>query len=184
MWVGGFGPRTAAIAARTESGLLHLDPGVLPTLRDAYQQAGRDPDDARLSGTINLVISDDPEAAWARIGPHLAYQWQSYAHYATVDATRSGTSAIDADGVDPETLRSAGPVMTPPHFDVVTPEEAIRRLDAWLGPLPVEHVYFWESIAGMPEDLVRRHVELIASEVAPALRRLSPPAARLTSSSS
>jgi hypothetical protein len=35
--------------------------------------------------------------------------------------------------------------------------------------MPVEHVFFWESIAGMPDDLVDRHVELVATHLAPAL---------------
>jgi hypothetical protein len=46
------------------------------------------------------------------------------------------------------------------------------RRDGLLGPLPVETVYFWPSTAGMPDDLARRHVELLAGEVAPALRAL------------
>ncbi len=35
--------------------------------------------------------------------------------------------------------------------------------------MPVEHVYLWASVAGMPDDLVERHVELLFREVAPAL---------------
>jgi hypothetical protein len=52
---------------------------------------------------------------------------------------------------------------------VVTPDDAIERLTRWLGPLPVLDVYLWDSIAGMPDDLAERHVELVASRLAPAL---------------
>ena len=34
---------------------------------------------------------------------------------------------------------------------------------------PVEHVYLWASVAGMPDDLVERHVELTCTQVAPNL---------------
>jgi hypothetical protein len=59
--------------------------------------------------------------------------------------------------------------MSPPSFDVVTPDEAVRRIRQWLADLPVDTVYFCRSIAGMPEDLAERHVELLASGVAPRL---------------
>jgi hypothetical protein len=44
--------------------------------------------------------------------------------------------------------------------------EAIRvaTVDA-----PVEHVYLWASVAGMPDDLVERHVHLLCTEVRPQL---------------
>jgi len=38
--------------------------------------------------------------------------------------------------------------------------------------MPVKHVYLWESIAGMPDDLADRHVELVASRLAPAMASL------------
>jgi len=45
----------------------------------------------------------------------------------------------------------------------------VRRIRLWLADLPVDTVYFCRSIAGMPEDLAERHVELLASRVAPRL---------------
>jgi hypothetical protein len=64
--------------------------------------------------------------------------------------------------------------MNAPAFDVVTPSDAVDRLHRWLEPLPVavEHVYLWASIAGMPDDLVHRHIELLATEVAPQVADL------------
>jgi hypothetical protein len=29
--------------------------------------------------------------------------------------------------------------------------------------LPVQHVFFWVSLAGMPEDMVMRHVQALCS---------------------
>jgi hypothetical protein len=64
--------------------------------------------------------------------------------------------------------------MTQPNFDVVTPDEAVRRIRDWLGGFPVATVYFWDTIAGMPDRLVERHIELLGTAVAPALA--APPA--------
>jgi hypothetical protein len=53
---------------------------------------------------------------------------------------------------------------------VLTPEDTIAEIRSRVDGLPVRHVFFWASIAGMPDDVVDRHVELLATEVAPALR--------------
>jgi hypothetical protein len=45
----------------------------------------------------------------------------------------------------------------------------VRRLGEWLDGVPVEYVYFPHSVAGMPGDLAVSHVELLASQVAPAI---------------
>jgi hypothetical protein len=65
--------------------------------------------------------------------------------------------------------------MLMPRFDVVTPDELARRMRIWLDGMPVSDVYFWDSIAGMPDDLAEEHVRLLADEVAPQIRDLGLP---------
>jgi alkanesulfonate monooxygenase SsuD/methylene tetrahydromethanopterin reductase-like flavin-dependent oxidoreductase (luciferase family) len=187
IWIGTQGPRGARIAGRLGEGLLWLGGELFQIYRSALEEAGHNPAHARVSGLANIVVADDPEAAWARIAPHLGYQWTSYSDNSrrsgrtqkprTRDLNRDLDDVMRAGEVDPGTLRSTGPEMNPPAFDVVTPAEAIDRLARWLAPLPVEHVYFWASIAGMPNDLVERHIELLATEVAPALAQIGVPVA-------
>jgi alkanesulfonate monooxygenase SsuD/methylene tetrahydromethanopterin reductase-like flavin-dependent oxidoreductase (luciferase family) len=178
LWIGSHGPRGARIAGRLGAGMLSFAPAVQQPYREALAEAGYGPERARLTGMANLVLSDDPEAAWARIAPHLAYQWSSYARYGAEGRERGGKTSAAApladlsSELDPATLRSNGPDMSQPRFDVVTAEDAIERLQAWLGELPVETVYFSMSIAGMPEDLRERHVELLATVLAPAIAEL------------
>ena len=62
--------------------------------------------------------------------------------------------------------------MSQPRFDVVTADDAIARLRAWLFELPVQTVYFSLSVAGMPDNLRQRHVELLATVLAPAIVEL------------
>jgi alkanesulfonate monooxygenase SsuD/methylene tetrahydromethanopterin reductase-like flavin-dependent oxidoreductase (luciferase family) len=176
IWIGGFGPRTARIAARTGEGLLHNDPALFPVYKAALEKYGRDPRTARIGGTVNLIVNDDPEAAWPRIAPHLAYQSETYAYYGNIGADERAGAAPDAvgeavDRVDPETFRTTESVLLWPKFDVVTPEDAVHRIREWHKDLPIEHIYFWDSVAGMPDDLARRHVELLGTQVGPALRK-------------
>ena len=173
IWIGATGPRAARLAGRLGEGLLWLASALLEPYVRGLEEGGHDPASARMAGLANLILADDPEAAWARIAPHLAYQRNSYNHYGAegrADVT-GGPQTLDLSGgeVDVEALRRAAPEAIPPAFDVVTPDEAIARLTRWLDPLPAEHVYLWESIAGMPDDLADRHVELVATTLVPAL---------------
>jgi alkanesulfonate monooxygenase SsuD/methylene tetrahydromethanopterin reductase-like flavin-dependent oxidoreductase (luciferase family) len=163
LWIGGEGPRGARIAGRLGEGLLVLKEESLQPYQESLRSAGHDPTAARMGGCANFILADDPEQAWPRIAPHLAYQWESYYRYAAEG--RAGEHA--APHVDPDELRTSGlPIL--PRFDVVTPQQAIDRLRPWLGSLPVRHVYFWASIAGMPNDLADRHMALLARDVVPA----------------
>ena len=69
IWIGGLGPRSARIAGRTNEGLLYPGAEALPVYREALEQAGHDPDGARMGGLCQMVIADDPEEAWSRISP-------------------------------------------------------------------------------------------------------------------
>jgi alkanesulfonate monooxygenase SsuD/methylene tetrahydromethanopterin reductase-like flavin-dependent oxidoreductase (luciferase family) len=162
IWIGGEGPRAARMAGRLGEGLLALMPALLPVYAESLERSGHDPASARMSGCANLILADDPERAWSIVRPHLDYQWNSYARYAA-----EGTGAT-ADTLDPDLLRTSGPPILP-RFDITTPDDAARRLHEWLDPLPVEHVYFWDSIAAMPDELAARHAELLVTELAPAL---------------
>ncbi|MBS1676719.1 MAG: LLM class flavin-dependent oxidoreductase [Actinobacteria bacterium] len=164
IWIGGEGPRGARIAGRLGEGLLALKPELLPTYREALAAAGHDPETAAMGGCANLILADDPEAAWARIRPHLEFQWETYFDYAV-----EGIPDAEPATADPDRLRlREGPPLLP-RFDVVTPARAVERLRPWLAQMPARHVYFWGSIAGMDDDLVDRHVELLATELVPAL---------------
>jgi alkanesulfonate monooxygenase SsuD/methylene tetrahydromethanopterin reductase-like flavin-dependent oxidoreductase (luciferase family) len=172
IWVGGGSPRAARIAGALGEGLMWGDVRSLPHYTKALEAGGHDPASARLATGVGLVVADDPERAWARIAPHLEYQWETYTRYGTegLQTDQSATAGVpEASAVTADGLRSDGPEMLLPRFDVVTAEEAVRRLRLWMADLPIEHAFFWDSIAGMDDDLVGRHIELLATQVAPAL---------------
>jgi hypothetical protein len=121
-----------------------------------------------------MFVADDPEQAWSRVAPHFEYHLDSYAHYGAEGTTGDddiGSGSIDqmSTGSKAEDFRSKGPVMQAPAFDVVTADEAIARVRAWCGPLPALEGLFFDSIAGMPEDLIQRNIELLATKVAPGI---------------
>lgn len=161
LWAGYQGPQGAARAGKLGVGLLSLDRANAAIYADALDEHGHGASSARLGGVVDLIVCDDPEATKRRLVPHLAWQRQTYkvargAQETFAEAQAALTAKLDERG-------------ELPGLPVVTADEAITLLRARTERLPVEHVYLWASLAGMPDDLVERHIELVASVVRPAL---------------
>jgi len=170
LWFGGSGPRGARLAGRHGAGLLWVDPDLLAPYQQGLKAAGRSAADARMAGIASLILSRDPERAWSALTPHIRYQRESYDHSALAKTPEARMAEVlENDGkVERSRVRS----VLPRIYDAVTPDEAVRRVTTWIGDLPVTDVFFWDSIAGMPDDLVDEHLELLATDVAPRLRGL------------
>lgn len=149
IWLGAQGAIWARRAGRLGAGLLSLDRELLAPYRKGLEKAGLAPGAARMGGLIEIVLADDPEAARERIRPHRAHQLDSYA--AVRGARPRGAYADDAG------LLVLG---------VAEAEAEIRQRTEGL---PVEHAYLWLSVAGMPDELVDRHLELAAGPLRAAL---------------
>jgi alkanesulfonate monooxygenase SsuD/methylene tetrahydromethanopterin reductase-like flavin-dependent oxidoreductase (luciferase family) len=184
LWLGVMGPRGAEMAGRLGEGLLWLDTALLEPYRRGLVAGGHDPASARMSGLVNVILADDPESARERIAPHLAYQNDSYRRYANEGGGvarrhRPGRFAADkspprTERPPPERPRNA----LPPQLHVLSCDEAIELLSEWLADAPVLDIFTWDSVAGMPDDLADRHVELVATRLAPALADVGSPPAR------
>lgn len=165
IWLGYQGPQGARRAGRLGVGLLSLDQRLLEPYREGLAEGGHDPASARTGGMLDIVVADDPEATLARILPHFLHQANTYAE-----------CAVAGTGTEPRVLtaekvmgRSTVPGQIP-GLRVMTPADAVTAIREATAGAPVEHVYLWASVAGMPGDVVDRHVELLCTEVAPALQ--------------
>lgn len=165
LWGGFYGPRGATMAGRLGLGLLHVSRTVFEHYREGLSAGGHDPRTARVSDLLPVILADDPEAAWPRIAPHLAYQMNTYRQGAVV-----GTGQPSPPLIDPDELRDRGPDGPWGMLDILTPEDAAIRIKGLISGLPVRHLIFWASIAGMPDDLVTRNIELVSQRLLPLLR--------------
>ena len=162
IWLGYQGPQGAKRAGRLGVGLLSLDRALLDPYREGLVEGGHDPAIARTGGMLDVIVADDPEAAFERILPHYAHQLNSYRAAAVAGSGRDAPKEITV-----EKLRSgAAQKGQIPGLRVLTPSDAVNAIRAATDGSPVEHVYLWASVAGMPEDLVERHVELTCTQVA------------------
>ena len=166
LWLGYQGPQGARRAGRLGEGLLSANAALWPAYRQGLEEAGHDPRaTARMAGSVNGWVTDDPEADWPVVSGHVAAQFDSYRR-----AMVEGTGRPVPRPVDPDELRarseSRGPLG---NIAYGTPEEVAGRVRRLTAGAPVETVFFWASIAAMPEELVRRHVEMLCRRLAPLL---------------
>ena len=165
IWLGYQGPQGARRAGRLGVGLLSLDRALLEPYREGLAEGGHDPASARTGGMLDVIVADDPPAAIERILPHYAHQLNSYrrAHVA-------GSGAPEPREVPVEKLRAGIDTEgSMPGLRVLSPDDAVVAIREATDGSPVQHVYLWASVAGMPDEIVQRHVELLCREVVPAL---------------
>ena len=114
-------------------------------------RAAHDASLARLAGDVDIIVADDPEAAYQRIAPHYLYQINSYSRAA-------GRPVHQLEDLGDR--RGEGRARVAIHLTVLTVDEAIAEVRRRIDGLPVEHVYTWSTVAEMPDDLAARHREL------------------------
>jgi len=163
IWAGYQGPQGARRAGRLGCGLLSLNPELLAPYREGLVEGGHDPSTARMMALLGVIVADDPESTYERLLPYVCHQLNTY-RAAMVEGTGRTVSIIT-----PEKLREGRkkPGVIPP-IEVLDPSDAVTRLRQLTDGVPAEEVYLWASIAGMPDDIVQRHVELLGS-IKPAL---------------
>ncbi len=165
LWLGYQGPQGAKRAGRLGVGLLSLDRSLLDPYREGLVEGGHDPATARTGGMLDIIVADDPEEAFERILPHYAHQLNSYRAAAVAGSSRDAPKEITV-----EKLRGgAAQKGQIPGLRVLTPTDAVTAIREATEGSPVEHVYLWASVAGMPDEIVERHVELTCTQVAPNL---------------
>lgn len=153
LWLGYQGPQGARRAGRLGVGLLSMERHLLEPYSIGLREGGHDPSVARMAGLAEIIVADDPEAAYERILPCYAHQMNTYR------LARSST----ATALTLEEVRERG------TLQVLTPADAVRVVREQTADLPVVDVRLWMSVGGMPEDLVDRHIELSATTVRSAL---------------
>jgi alkanesulfonate monooxygenase SsuD/methylene tetrahydromethanopterin reductase-like flavin-dependent oxidoreductase (luciferase family) len=164
LWLGYQGPKGARRAGRLGEGLLSIDPALVAPYHGGLAEGGYDRSHARMAGGIQGWTTEDPEADWPVVARHLAYQVDSYRRHMV-----QGTDQPTPRAIDPGRLRQrdfGGPLS---YFLYGTPEEVATRLRAHVGDAPVETVFFWASLGGMPEEMVARNVKTICTSLAPLL---------------
>ncbi|MGW0250528.1 LLM class flavin-dependent oxidoreductase [Nocardia goodfellowii] len=166
LWGGFYGPRGARLAGRLGIGLLHISHDLFAHYRAGLAEGGHDPETARVSDLLPVLLADDPEAAWARVAPHLVHQMNSYRQLSV-----EGTDLPRPPLLEAAELRQRPADGSWAALEILTPEQAAARIHERTAGLPVRHLIFWADIAGMPDDLVVRNIELVSTRLPPLLEK-------------
>jgi alkanesulfonate monooxygenase SsuD/methylene tetrahydromethanopterin reductase-like flavin-dependent oxidoreductase (luciferase family) len=132
-----------------------------PALGELYQQACAEVGYAEgwvmmPNGPGFLHVADDPERAWAQIGPHVLHEVQTYASW----QTPGQRSQVNVEAKDVDDIKASG------MYRVVTPDECLALAEE-LGPAGA--FVFHPLIGGLSPDLAWESLELFASKVQPRL---------------
>ncbi|MGV9870893.1 LLM class flavin-dependent oxidoreductase [Rhodococcus koreensis] len=164
IWLGSGGEYGARRAGRLGANLLFVNPDLMPAYRQGRADAGLDPDTGRMGGPFFALPSEDPDREWSEMSGYIAYQQNSYRRHMA-----RGVDGPRPREYDPAAGRNR-PLSGPGAFWFGTPEDLTARFAAWIGDCPVDTVFLWASVGGMPEKTVERTVDLIARRMAPLLR--------------
>jgi alkanesulfonate monooxygenase SsuD/methylene tetrahydromethanopterin reductase-like flavin-dependent oxidoreductase (luciferase family) len=164
IWLGYQGPKGARRAGLLGESLLSADPAQAAPYLEGLRDGGHDVTGARMAGGLNLWVSEDPERDWPVVRQHLAAQWNSYLRHAA-----EGTGEPAPKPISPDRWRERGLSPRPGTFLIATPEDAAAELKRYLDGTPVETVFVWATLGGMPDELVAGHVQLLATRLAPLL---------------
>jgi alkanesulfonate monooxygenase SsuD/methylene tetrahydromethanopterin reductase-like flavin-dependent oxidoreductase (luciferase family) len=170
IWMGYQGPKGARRAGRLGEGLLTINARLWPEYAAGLDEGGHDASVARMAGGLTGWVSDDPEADWALVSKHVGAQLDSYRRHMV-----EGTEQPTPRPIDPEKLRSRKSQGRPlDSITYGTPEEVAAAIKEESAGAPVEEVFLWASLAGMPEQAVARGVHTICTKLAPLLADYDP----------
>lgn len=164
IWLGYQGPKGARRAGVLGEGLLSVNGELLDPYCQGLIAGGHDPSSARMSGALSAFVTDDPERDWSTVAKHVSWQADSYRIH-MVD----GTGQPAPKPVNAERIRAKGLTTGFHGLLVGTPSNVATKVCQVTKGLPVDTVFFWVSIAGMPEDMVMRHMQTICQDLAPLL---------------
>lgn len=144
-------------AARLADGFIAPHAGAFDGYLDAL---GERRDEGRITVAQWTVVADDPERAWARIGPHAVYQLNCY-----LDWGAFGDPGDVPRFADPDAVLAAG------AFRLLDATAAIEELVALFEGCPaLEDVHWWAQLPGEDVESGSARLAYLARHVLPAVR--------------
>ena len=169
IWLGYKGPKGVRRVGLMGEGLLAVRPDLYPIYRDGLIEGGHDPASARMSDVVHAYATDDPDGDWPVVAQHHAYQWDSYNRYLV-----EGTDIKERAPVDAERSREHGLSFGWSDLLYGTPEYVADQMRSIFAGLPIKNFYFWLSVGGQPEEMVRRNLDTITNRLRPLLTDWDP----------
>jgi alkanesulfonate monooxygenase SsuD/methylene tetrahydromethanopterin reductase-like flavin-dependent oxidoreductase (luciferase family) len=156
LYMGAIAPAAIRRAGRLADGFICGYPRDIPAYLHAVELAGRSPEDAKVVVNMWAVIAEDPERAWAHIGPHAVRQLNHY---------------VETGGWgDEPPFRDPADVLTRGAYSLWDAETAVREITALRSKYPqVTDQLLQSCVPGESVDSSNERLEFIASKVLPSV---------------
>ncbi len=170
LWAGLRGPRGAYLAGRLGMGMLYLPERPWDDYLRGLEDGGTGAS-PRLGGPVYAMLSSEPDAAWAELGPHIEDHWHAYDRHTAEGVGEPPAPLAAAD------YRRIGPFAAPVDaaatrvtigFGVYTPEEAAAAVRSIATGRTIDWVYFPATLGSRFGERAYEHLRLLATEL-PAL---------------
>lgn len=171
IFIGGTAEPSARRAAAIADGYIPSTPELYVVYESELARLGKPPAPAfRATAAVFLHVSDDVEADWKRVGPHLLHSTNSYAEWWADERSRGSAGNVAARDVPyaatstVEALRESG------QYLVLSPAECLAFIEALP---PDSEIKFRPLSGGIPPDLAWQSLRLFEKRVMPELVRRS-----------
>lgn len=164
LFVGGSSPAAARRAARFGLGFFPTagDPALRHEYRAECERRGIEPGLVMApSGPAMVHVAEDPDRAWAEVGPHLLHDAQAYDGW-QAEGARQQTHVTGGAVDSVDALRADG------RYCIVTPEQCADLVRTH------GSVILHPLIGGLPPELSWPSLELVADRVRPLLGQPQP----------
>ena len=167
IWMGYQGPKGARRAGLLGERLLSAQRSLLEPYQAGLVEGGHDPAIAKMASMVPVFATDDPERDWPAVARHLQDPVDSYLSYGV-----EGTGSPAPPPLDTEKARTRGLGKGLSGIVCDTPDVVAAQINEHLGGLPVDTVFMFASIAGMPEAMVLEHTRVLCDQVRPLIADL------------
>jgi alkanesulfonate monooxygenase SsuD/methylene tetrahydromethanopterin reductase-like flavin-dependent oxidoreductase (luciferase family) len=157
LWIGALSTPGIERAARLGDGFVCVLPDQVAEYVDARRRAGLD--DGRVALGNQWIVADDPERAWAAVGPHVLYQVNRY-----IDFGIFGPPETTPRLTDPQQLLDMG------QYRLWDGPAAAAELVRQLQSGPVVDCFSWTLFPGEPLDQAADRLDYFARTVMPAVQ--------------
>ena len=151
--MGGSSPAAARRAGRIADGFVTYRDDLYQIYFDAAKAAGKNPEPFSLPSPGFLYVAEDPDKAWAEIGPHALHEMNSYGRW-IAETGSDGRFAV-VESIDQ--LKATGAYL------VVTPDECVAIARKF------ETVTLHPLMGGLPPEISWRGLSLFVEKVMPRL---------------
>ena len=155
--IGGMSAPSIDRAARLGDGFLSTQNAHQPEYLEALARHGKDVANAAIHAGQWVIIDEDPERTWARIGDHALYQLNEYITWGAFGPPDQVPRFPDRDAI----VAGGG-------FQLWDGPTAVRELVALMRECPqIKDLYFWAQLPGEPVESGSARMQYFMDNVAP-----------------